>query len=235
MRCCTEYTDRAEVNLLDYTMSQVQRLYKVYRVGRSILLDHSMRGEKMSSFFHEAVEENPIIAAVKSMEDVEECCKHDDIRVIFILFGDVCSIGSIVKTIRDAGKIAMVHMDLISGLSPKEIAVEFIKEQTEADGIISTKPSLIKKAKEMSMYTVLRVFLLDSMAFENIRQQQHMIKPDFIEVLPGVMPKIIAQISHSVKVPIIAGGLITDKEDVMGALSAGAMAVSSTNHKVWNM
>lgn len=87
----------------------------------------------------------------------------------------------------------------------------------------------------MSMYTVLRVFLLDSMAFENIRQQQHMIKPDFIEVLPGVMPKIIAQISHSVKVPIIAGGLITDKEDVMGALSAGAMAVSSTNHKVWNM
>ena len=129
----------------------------------------------------------------------------------------------------------MVHMDLISGLSTKEIAVEFIKEQTEADGIISTKPSLIKKAKEMSMYTVLRVFLLDSMAFENIRQQQHMIKPDFIEVLPGVMPKIIEQISHSVKVPIIAGGLITDKEDVMGALSAGAMEVSSTNHKVWNM
>ena len=104
----------------------------------------------MNQNFYEAVEDNPIIAAVKSMEDVEECCKHDDIRVIFILFGDVCSIGSIVKTIRDAGKIAMVHMDLISGLSPKEIAVEFIKEQTEADGIISTKPSLIKKAKEMS-------------------------------------------------------------------------------------
>ena len=183
----------------------------------------------MNQNFYEAVADNPIIAAVKNMEDVTECCKHDDIRVIFILF------GSIVKTIRDAGKIAMVHMDLISGLSPKEIAVEFIKEQTEADGIISTKPSLIKKAKEMSMYTVLRVFLLDSMAFENIRQQQHMIKPDFIEVLPGAMPKIIAQISHSVKVPIIAGGLITDKEDVMGALSAGAMAVSSTNHKVWNM
>lgn len=54
----------------------------------------------MNQNFYEAVEDNPIIAAVKSMEDVEECCKHDDIRVIFILFGDVCSIGSIVKTIR---------------------------------------------------------------------------------------------------------------------------------------
>ena len=42
----------------------------------------------MNQNFYEAVEDNPIIAAVKSMEDVEECCKHDDIRVIFILFGE---------------------------------------------------------------------------------------------------------------------------------------------------
>lgn len=43
----------------------------------------------------------------------------------------------------------MVHVDLISGLSPKEISVEYLEEHTEADGIISTKPSLIKKAKEL--------------------------------------------------------------------------------------
>ena len=35
--------------------------------------------------------------------------------------------------------------------------------------------------------------------------------------------------------PIIAGGLISDKESVMAALSAGAIAVSSTNHGVWEM
>ena len=28
----------------------------------------------MNQNFYEAVEDNPIIAAVKSMEDVEECC-----------------------------------------------------------------------------------------------------------------------------------------------------------------
>ena len=189
----------------------------------------------MSRFFYEAVEENPIIAAVKNMDDLKICCSLEDIRVVFILFGDVCSIREIVQQIKDSGKVAMVHVDLISGLSSKEIVVDFIRKNTEADGIISTKAALIKRGKELKMFTVLRYFLLDSMAYENIRQQQHMIKPDFIEVLPGVMPKIIAQISHSVKVPIIAGGLITDKEDVMGALSAGAMAVSSTNHKVWNM
>ena len=149
MRCCTEYTDRAEVSLLDYTMSQVQRLYKVYRVGRSILLDHSMRGEKMNSFFHEAVEENPIIAAVKNMDDLKICCSLEDIRVVFILFGDVCSIREIVQQIKDSGKVAMVHVDLISGLSSKEIVVDFIRKNTEADGIISTKAALIKRGRNL--------------------------------------------------------------------------------------
>ena len=177
----------------------------------------------MNQIFYDAVGNNPIIAAVKNMEDIEVSCTIEEIQVIFILFGDVCSIDRIV------------HVDLISGLSPKEISVEYLKEHTEADGIISTKPSLIKKAKELGMYTVLRYFLLDSMAFENIRQQQHMVRPDFIEVLPGVMPRVIKRICGSVKTPIIAGGLITDKEDVMAALSAGAIAVSSTNHQVWKM
>ena len=178
----------------------------------------------MNQIFYDAVGNNPIIAAVKNIEDIEVSCAIEEIQVIFILFGDVCSIDRIVKRVKDAGKVTMVHVDLISGLSPKEISVEYLKEHTEADGIISTKPSLIKKAKELGMYTVLRYFLLDSMAFENIRQQQHMVRPDFIEVLPGVMPRVIKRICGSVKTPIIAGGLITDKEDVMAALSAGAIA-----------
>ena len=124
----------------------------------------------MNQIFYDAVGNNPIIAAVKNMKDIEVSCTIEEIQVIFILFGDVCSIDRIVKRVKDAGKVAMVHVDLISGLSPKEVSVEYLKEHTEADGIISTKPSLIKKAKELGMYTILRYFLLDSMAFENIRQ-----------------------------------------------------------------
>lgn len=35
--------------------------------------------------------------------------------------------------------------------------------------------------------------------------------------------------------PVLAGGLIADKEDVMAALRAGAMAISTTNQQVWLM
>ena len=58
---------------------------------------------------------------------------------------------------------------------------------------------------------------------------------DAIEILPGVMPKIIKQIVEISTLPIIAGGLIQDKEDIMLALQAGATAVSSTKKEIWFM
>ena len=138
----------------------------------------------METEFYDAVERGPVIAAVKDMEGLAEACKVEEIQVIFILFGDICSIAEIVKKVKSANKIAMVHLDLVVGLSSKDIVVDFIKQNTQTDGIITTKPMLVKRAKELNLFTVLRYFMIDSMALENIRQQPHSIKPDFIEVLP---------------------------------------------------
>ena len=53
--------------------------------------------------------------------------------------------------------------------------------------------------------------------------------------LPGLMPKMIRRLVQDTGKPVIAGGLISDKEDVTNALSAGAVAVSTTNPAVWRM
>ncbi len=188
----------------------------------------------MNKRFVNAMDECPIIAAIKDMDGLSRCLESDS-NIIFVLFGDVCNISYIVKTIRDTGRIVIVHIDLINGLSSKEVAVDFIKNNTEADGIISTKVGLIKRAKELGLYTILRFFIIDSMAFENIRKQSELVKPDYIEILPGVMPKVISKIKKISSVPIIAGGLISDKDDVLLALSGGAVSISTTNQEVWFM
>ncbi len=190
----------------------------------------------MNQEFYDAVESGPVIAAVKDYDGLEKCCQMEDLKVVFILFGDVCSIDKIVKRVKEAGKIAMVHLDLIVGLSSREISVDFIKNNTHADGIISTKIALIKRGKELGLFTVLRFFMLDSIALRNVEMMEHQhadSRPDFIEVLPGVIPKIIKRICTNSKIPVIAGGMITDKEDVMGALKAGAISVSSSNQDIW--
>lgn len=189
----------------------------------------------MRKAFIDQVESNPIIAAVKNDEGLQLSLTSDS-SVIFVLYGDVCSISEIVSKIHDSGRTAMVHLDLISGLSSKEVAVDFIKKHTVADGIITTKNSLIPRAKELGLNTVLRHFVLDSMALVNIEKgARHGVpQPDFIEILPGIiLPKMIRKIDEISRVPVIAGGLISDKADVMNALSNGACAISTTNTKVW--
>lgn len=192
----------------------------------------------MNQEFYEAVEANPVIAAVKNDAGLQAAVEMEEIQVIFVLYGDVCTIPEILERIKAAGKKAMVHIDLIAGLSAKEISVEFIARQTRADGIITTKPALVRRAKELGIFAVLRFFVIDSLALkniENLEMQCGKSRPDFIEVLPGVMPKVLGRIAKVSRIPMIAGGLITEKEDVIAALSVGAIAVSSTNQDVWKL
>lgn len=192
----------------------------------------------MNQEFYDAVEANPVIAAVKNDAGLQAAVEMEEIQVIFVLYGDVCTIPEILERIKAAGKKAMVHIDLIAGLSAKEISVEFIARQTRADGIITTKPALVRRAKELGIFAVLRFFVIDSLALkniENLEMQCGTSRPDFIEVLPGVMPKVLGRIAKVSRIPMIAGGLITEKEDVIVALSVGAIAVSSTNQDVWKL
>lgn len=192
----------------------------------------------MNQEFYDAVEANPVIAAVKSDAGLQAAVEMEEIQVIFVLYGDVCTIPEILERIKAAGKKAMVHIDLIAGLSAKEISVEFIARQTRADGIITTKPALVRRAKELGIFAVLRFFVIDSLALkniENLEMQCGTSRPDFIEVLPGVMPKVLGRIAKVSRIPMIAGGLITEKEDVIAALSVGTIAVSSTNQDVWKL
>ncbi len=186
----------------------------------------------------EKLEANPVIAAIKDDKGLEKAIKTD-CEIIFILYGDVCTIPGIVERIKSSGKIAMVHLDLIAGLNnTKEISVDFIKNSTKADGIITTKGNLIGRAKELGLYTVLRYFVIDSMALVNIeKQDRHGVsQPDVIEILPGiVLPKIIKRVNKASKVPVLAGGLIGDRDDVMNALNNGVLAVSTTNEEVWEL
>ncbi len=182
----------------------------------------------------ETIEFNPVIMAVKDWDGVERCCRMEA-KVVFILFGNICNISDIVKKVREAGKVAIVHIDLIAGLGNKEVTVDFLKQLTDLDGIISTRPALIRRGRELGLFTILRFFMLDSLALQNLKKQEDTVNPDMIEILPGVMPKITRRLADTLRIPIICGGLISDKEDVMNALQAGAVAISSTNIDVWGL
>ncbi len=177
---------------------------------------------------------SPIITAVKDETGLEHALQTES-SVVFILFGTVCSITGLVEKVKAADKLAIVHVDLITGLSQKEVAVDFIRENTRADGIISTKPALVKHAMELGLIGGQRTFLIDSIAFENTRKQLASFEPDFMEIMPGVLPKVLKRIREHTSAILVAGGLLSDKEDIMVAFRAGADAVSTTREDLWEV
>lgn len=211
-------------------MTLVIKITVVYNYCCKIALG----GNLMSVSLRSIVEDCPVIAAIKDEDGLKQCLETD-IGVVFVLYGDICNIADIIHLLKVNKKTVLVHIDLISGLSTKEIAVDYIRERTNADGIISTKPMLIKRAKELGLYTIQRFFVLDSLALENISKQAETRYTDLIEVLPGVMPKIIKRICDMISIPVIAGGLISDKDDVLSALDSGAIAVSTTRQDIWEL
>ena len=179
------------------------------------------------------LENNPVIAAVKDMKSLEDSLETD-IEIVFVLFGDIISVKEISNKISERGKIGIIHVDFVEGLSNRDVAIRFIKEETSFSGIISTKASLIKMAKSYDLYAIQRIFVFDTISLNNGKNQS-ISNCDAIEILPGVIPKVIKDIASSVKKPVVAGGLIDSKEDVILALNSGAACVSTSKEEIWNM
>ena len=106
------------------------------------------------------LERTPVIPAVKEPETLDLALAHDG-AAVFLLCGDILNIAGLVDRVHRAGKRAVVHGDLVAGLAPKEIAVDYLRS-CGADGIISTRPHIIRRGRELGMLTVLRVFAIDS-------------------------------------------------------------------------
>jgi len=182
--------------------------------------------------FMEMTEVFPIIAAPKNEEWLKACAKAE-CEIVYLLYGDICNIVENVQFLKDAGKRVIVHIDLITGFSAKEICVDFIKKFTRADGITSMKPIMIKRAKELGLFTIQRFFMMDAINYQNIVKYVKTSDPDVVEFLPAGLTKIIGYLLDEIDKPVIAGGLVMDEGDVMGALKVGAIAITTTNQALW--
>lgn len=178
--------------------------------------------------------ENPVIAAIRNEEDLEQVILSS-VLIVFILYGSIISLKKICERLKGAGKVVFVHVDLIEGLKGDYTGLLFIKECGEPYGIITTKATNIKNGKKLNFCVIQRIFVVDSLSLSTGIKNIQSVLPDAVEVMPGVASKIIKIMENQVHVPIIAGGLIQTKKDIMESISAGAMAISTTKQELWGL
>ncbi|WP_054949822.1 glycerol-3-phosphate responsive antiterminator [Numidum massiliense] len=173
-----------------------------------------------------------IVPAVRKMRDFEWLLESH-YEYIIMLDTHISQLKSIVAYAKQSEKKLLLHADLICGLKGDEYGAQFICEEIRPAGIISTRSSVVTTAKKKGLLAVQRLFLLDSLALETSYQILGKNNPDYIEVLPGIMPNIIKEVYDKTRIPIFAGGLIRTSEDVQAALDGGALAATSSAKHLW--
>lgn len=184
--------------------------------------------------FIQRTNEYPVIGAIGD-DSVFDQALSSDCEILFFLSGSIFDIHKNVKKAKEAGKMVFVHLDLLEGFSRDAVAVEYLCRMTETDGIITTKSSMIKVIKSFKRISIQRLFLIDSINFEAGIKSVKQTQPDAVEILPGIMHEITSQVVAQTKTPIVTGGLIQSKEDIIQSLKAGAQAVSTSNPKLWGL
>ena len=175
------------------------------------------------------LEQDPVIAAIGD-DKWEEALQYPG-KVIFYLSADLMTLAQRVQQAHAAGKLLMIHIDLATGIGKDRTGVAYLAK-CGADGLISTKSTLIRFAKEQGIVAIQRCFALDSRGLDSVADALRNTNPHLVEIMPGVIPKAIKKFTGS-NIPVIAGGLLETKAEVMEALDAGATAVSTGSKTLW--
>ena len=178
-------------------------------------------------------EESPVIAAVKTAEELNAALRSD-VEVVFLLHATLSTLSHRIGLAREAGKKLFIHMDLVEGLSKDGAGVEFLASM-KPDGIISTRSGCIHAAREAGITCIQRFFMVDSRSVSTALESIRQTRPDMIELLPGIAYKAVTRMASETAIPVIAGGLIETKEEIYKALGAGAAAISTGARKLWSL
>lgn len=173
-----------------------------------------------------------ILPAAKHMKQLEGILDSSYEYAVF-LDTHVAQLRSLYQLARSRNKQMLLHADLVQGLKHDEYAAEYLCQEIQPFGIISTRSGVIATAKKKGILAVQRVFLLDTIALEKSYALVDKTRPDYIEVLPGIVPPMIKEVSERTGIPILAGGLIRTPEDVEAAFGAGAAAVTTSNKQLF--
>lgn len=172
-----------------------------------------------------------VIAAVRTEEDFAAALVSQ-VSCIFLLNANILTLVPQLERAHKAGKQVFVHMDMAEGVGRDAAGVSFL-HALGVDGVISTRASVLRAARDHGLPSVQRVFAIDSQATHTSAGALEAHRPTYLEIMPGVIPKVIQRFAAKTHLPIIAGGLVETQAEIAAAKKSGAVAVSTAARDLW--
>ena len=176
----------------------------------------------------------PVIAAFRDIDRINFLALKDT-NVLFILGGTIFDLPYIVEQAKKYQKLVFVDIDLIKGIGKDAPGIRFLAQESQVNGIITTRSNLIKSGQKEGLISIQRVFVLDSESLNGGLGVIEKSGPDAVEILPGlILPKVMEKIRLTTYIPVIAGGLITQKEEIDEILASGAIGISTSSSHLFD-
>ena len=70
----------------------------------------------MKETFVKKLKANPVIAAVKDLDNLDRAL-DSDCEIVFLLSGNIFNLEQLVQKVKSRGKMIFIHVDLIDGFS----------------------------------------------------------------------------------------------------------------------
>lgn len=176
----------------------------------------------------------PVIPVLRNPEEWEILSgRGGSPKWVFLLGGSLDAVAQSTALLQKRGWVVFIHVDMVRGLANDGEGLRFLTEYASPDGIISTHSTTITQAKRVDLWTIQRIFLLDSQSITTGIQQVLSTRPDAVETLPGTLPEATSRIVRGIPCPVIAGGLVSTPEEVASMQAAGVRGISTSNPKLW--
>jgi len=153
---------------------------------------------------------------------------------VFLLRGNGLALGTSIRRIHEAGKLAAVHLDLIDGVRADPRGVSWLA-RLQADAVITSHGRLMPVIRKEGAIAILRLLLSRRTHLDTAFTAVSRAGPDIIEVLPGVILPSLKELIPDFGVPLLAGGFIRTEADAEDVLAAGATGITTSAPNLWGM
>lgn len=178
------------------------------------------------------IKKNTIIPAIRDLNDLDDALKTES-PIIFLLTGSILILEDVMPIVKQFNKKLFINIDLLEGIASDKKGIEYLARKQLCDGIISTKNNAIKTAMQENLMAVQRVFLIDSNSLKSVVNfLEKTSQPDAFEILPAIAAPYFLE-NIGTKVCLIAGGLVSKKEEVLELFKKGIHAISTSAKDLW--
>ncbi|USE77913.1 glycerol-3-phosphate responsive antiterminator [Cupriavidus gilardii] len=176
---------------------------------------------------------HPVIATLYGVEQVGAFV-DSAAEVSIVANVELRKLQPVIATLTQAGKYVIVNIDSCEGLSQDKGGVDYLADIGVAS-LVSTRVATIQRANRAGMVTMQKVFVTDRSTWPRSVKALEQSDPNLVQIMPAPMLAHLPEADRKELPPIVTSGFVCNQDDIRGALAHGAVAVSTSDRKLWHL